>query len=393
MTIFRKTHLDNCIPEKFWIDALSSFNRLVVLDLKFICTDEILHVIGLNCLLLEEINIVSRVDICKSVFNASALVRNVSNAGLWSIKNLKHLRVLAMDQPRNENAKRVGRCVSQAGIIRLVSELPYLEELQIESCDIGSTLISTELNIGPLSLRKINYHFASAEGIRKLIKICPYLRELSVTHLSEHNKDAILQQISLSDLKLNRLDLSFFSYTESMHHLLMGKGVYLTHFSLWEMDHCLTLDAVISIGRCCPNLTSLCLMTQSKCFVMPRYFMLQEEIFSKLKSLTLGNEHFNIHQILTFFLSCTFCLERLVLKYQTKINFDDTLLNLLAKGSFRNIQYLWLDCTLEVSKAVVTQVIQNCEKLQMFTVDLNEDMTDVHKYISENNLDFQLGSY
>ncbi|KAI5631344.1 hypothetical protein NE865_15944 [Phthorimaea operculella] len=247
MTVFRKCDLDNGIPQSFWINSLPCFNRLIVLDLKFICTDEILQIIGANCPLLEEINIVSRVDICKSLFNASVLIRNVSDNGLCSIVNLKHLRILAMDPPRNERANRVGRCVSQAGIIMLISELPYLEELRIESCDIGSTLIGTVVNIGPLSLKKINCHFASAEGIKKLIKICPFLRELSVTHLSEHNKDAILEQLSASDLRLGRLDLSFFSYTDSMQQLLAVKGSYLTHFSLWEIDNSLTLDAVLSI--------------------------------------------------------------------------------------------------------------------------------------------------
>lgn len=393
MTVFRKCDLDNGIPQRFWIETLSNFNRLVILDLKFICTDEILQVIGHRCPLLEEINIVSRVDICKSLFNASVLIRNVSDAGLCSIAHLKNLRVLAMDPPRNERANRVGRCVSQAGIIMLVSKLPYLEELKIESCDIGSTLIGTVVEIGPLSLRKINCHFASADGIKKLIKICPFLRELSVTHLSEHNKDAILDQISLSELRLNRLDLSFFSYTDSMQQLLTFKGNYLTHFSLWEIDHSLTLDAVLSIGNCCPNLSSLCLMTQSKCFVIPRYFKRPRNIFSVLRSLTIGNENFNIDHILTFFLDCTQSLEKLVLKYQTKSNLDETLLHLLEKGSFRNVNYLWLDCTLEVSKEVVKQVIKICENLQMFTVDFTEEMTDVHKYINENNLDLKLGSY
>ncbi|PZC74019.1 hypothetical protein B5X24_HaOG208433 [Helicoverpa armigera] len=393
MTVFRKCDLDNSIPQRFWIATLSTFSRLVVLDLKFICTDEILEVIGESCPLLEEINIVSRVDICKSLFNASVLIRNVSDAGLCFVTNLKHLRILAMDPPRNERANRIGRCVSQAGITLLVNELPYLEELRIESCDIGSTLISSVLDIGPLSLRKMNCHFASAAGIRKLIKICPFLRELSVTHLSEHNKDAILEQISVSDLRLNRLDLSFFSYSDSMQQLLSVKGSYLTHFSLWEIDHSLTLDAVISLGRCCPNLNTLCLMTQSKCLVIPRYFRRPNKIFSELRNLTIGNENFSIDQMLTFFVECTDNLQKLVLKYQTKTNIDDTLLHLIEKGHLKNISYLWLDCTLEVSKNVVKRVIQMCEKLQMFTVDFSEEMTDIHKYINENNLDLKLGSY
>ncbi|XP_053616958.1 uncharacterized protein LOC128679037 [Plodia interpunctella] len=393
MSVFRKCDLDNGIPQLFWIESLANLQRLVVLDLKFICTDEILQVIGLNCPLLEELNIVSRVDICKSLFNASMWIRNVSDAGLCSIANLKHLRVLAMDPPRNERANRAGRCVSQAGIIMLVAELPYLEELRIESCDIGSTLITTPVDIGPLSLRKINCHFASADGIRRLIKICPFLKEFSVTHVSEHNKEDIIEQITASDLRLNKLDLSFFSYTDTMQQLLAVKGRYLTHFSLWEIENLLTLDAVLAIGNYCPHLNSLCLMTQSRHFVIPRHFRRPKGLFSHLKTLTIGNGNFDINRILTFFLDCSQDLEKLMIKYQSNAKIDETLLQLIDKGSLQNVNYLWLDCTLEISKDVIKKIIKCCEKLQTFTVDFAEDINDIHKFIVENNLDLRLGSY
>lgn len=394
ITVFRKSDLDNSIPHWFWIATLVKFNRLVVLDLKFICTDEILQVIGCNCLLLEEINIVSRVDICKSFINASVLKRNVSDAGLYAIANLKQLRILAMDPPRNERVHRIGRCVSQAGIIMLINELPFLEELRIESCNIGSTLIDSAVNIGPLSLRKMNYHFASPEGMRKLIKICPFLKELSIVHFFEHsNKDKIIEEIAISDLRLNYLDLSFFSYGDSMEQLLRCKGAYLTNFSLWEMEHSVTLDAIITIGKLCPNLYTFRLITQSKSLVFPKYFRRPKGIFNKLECLTIGCENFNIDHMLTFFLECADNLQKIMLNYQTKCNIDSILMNLLQKGYFRNIVCLWLDCTLEVSKSVVWQMIRDCEKLRKVTVDFASDISDVQKYIAENNLDLELGSY
>ncbi|CAH0696895.1 unnamed protein product [Spodoptera exigua] len=393
ISIFRKCDTDNGIPLSFWLSTLSTLKRLVVLDLKFICTDEILEVVGQNCLLLEEINIVSRVDICKSLFNASVLIRNVSDAGLSFVTNLKHLRILSMDPPRNERANRIGRCVSQAGIIMCVTKLPYLEELRIESCDIGSTLISSTIDIGPLSLRKINCHFASADGVRKLLKICPFLRELSITHLSEYSKDSILEQIRISEARLYRLDLSFFSYSESMQQLLTVKGRYLTHFSLWEIDHSMTLDAVISLGKCCPNLNTLCLMTQSNCLVIPKYFQRPKKIFSELRSLTLGNDHFSLRDILTFFLECTDSMQKLILKYQRRSMIDDIILQLLEKGYLRNLNYLWLDCTLVVTTKVAKKIIQMCDKLQIFTVDYSVEMVDIIRYINDNNLDLKLGTY
>ncbi|CAK1541413.1 unnamed protein product [Leptosia nina] len=393
MSIFRKSDVDNGIAQNFWARVIPCFSRLVVLDLKFICTDEILEIIGSQCLLLEELNIVSRVDICKSLINASVLIRNVSDAGLCCIANLNNLRILSMDPPRNERARRVGRCVSQAGIIMLISKLPYLEELHIESCDIGSTLIGTDISIGPLSLRKINYLFASAEGMRKLVKICPHLKELCITHLSAHNKDSILEEIALSDLRLHKLDMSFYSHSDSLHRLLQVKGSYITHFSLWEIDHSLSLDSVINLGMCCPNLTSLCLMTQSKYLLIPRFFRHPGNIFCKLEILTLGDENFSIEDILVFFLDCTKCMRKLTLKFETKLVIDNTLRYILQKGYLKNLNILWLDCTLEVSKQVVKEVIQGCEMLQNFTVNFTEDMSDVYKYIADNNLDFNLGSY
>ncbi|KAF9810550.1 hypothetical protein SFRURICE_021003 [Spodoptera frugiperda] len=393
LTYFRKCETDNAISQSFWISTLSTFKRLVVLDLRFICTDEILEVISQNCPLLEDINIVSKVDVCKSLFNASVLIRNVSDAGLCFVTNLKHLRILSMDPPRNERANRIGRCVSQAGIIMCISKLPYLEELRIESCDIGSTLISSTIDIGPLSLRKINCHFASADGIRKLLKICPFLRELSITHLSEFSKDLILEQICMSEARLYRLDLSFFSYTESMQQLLTVKGSYLTHFSLWEIDHSMTLDAIISLGRCCPNLNTLCLMTQSNSLVIPKYFQRPGKIFSELRNLTIGNDHFCMHDILTFFLECTDNMQKLVLKYQRQTRIDETLLHLLEKGHLRNLNSLWLDCTFVVSKNVVKKIIQMCDKLQVFTVDFLVEMMEIIQYIKDNNLDLRFGTY
>lgn len=394
LTVFRKSDLDNCIPLQFWLTIIPNLTHLVVLDLKFICSDEILGVIGANCFLLEEINIVSRVDICKSLFNASVLIRNVSDEGLMSVAKLKRLKIVSMDPPRNERINKIGRCVSQLGIILLIRELPCLQELRIDTCDIGSTLISTHVDIGPLSLRKINCHFPSVDGIRKLLQICPKLKELSITHLSRCNKDAVLDEITTSDIKLNQLHLSFFVFTPSLKNLLVAKGSYLTHFSLWEIEHSLTFDTIFCIGKNCPNLDTLCLVTQSSDLEVPRYFQRPKDFFSELQVLTIGNGNFNIDHILSFFLECTSYMQKLVVKYQTKTNIDGTILQLLRKGCLKEVNYLWLDCTLEVSKDVVIEVIKMCEKLQMLTVDFSGSIiTDIYKLISDNNLDLKLGSY
>ncbi|XP_041972203.1 uncharacterized protein LOC121728151 [Aricia agestis] len=392
MSVFRKIDVDNCIPKVFWIHMFPMLNRLVVLDLKFICTDEILETIAKSCPLLEELNIVSKVEIRKSLINASVIVRNVSDVGLNYLTTLKRLRILSMDPPRNEKSNRVVRGVSQTGIIMLIRELPYLEELRIESCDIGSTLIGSQVEIGPLNLRKVNCHYISAESIQKLVKICPNLKELAITHLSTHDKDDVLEAISASNLQLSRLDMLFFSYSPSLDRLLKVQGQYLTHFSLWEIDDCMTIETIINLGVSCPNITNICLLTQSSSLSIPHLYK-KPNIFNKLQTLTVGSDNFNLEKVLTFFLEAAQNLQKLTVKYQSKTQFDATLKLILSKGYLRNIKSLWLDCTLEVSKEVIKQIIQSCCNLTDLTVDFNEDMKDVHEYISNNNLDLKLGGY
>lgn len=368
--------------------------RLIVLDLKFLCTDEMLQIISSKCPLIEELNIVSRVDVCKSRINASVLIRNVSDVGLSYITKLKHLRILSMDPPRNQKSSRVGRCVTQSGIIMLLRDIPYLEELNIESCDIGSTIIRSNVSIGPLSLRKVNCHLVAAKGIRKLIKTCPHIKELTVTHLtSKEDRNKLLEEITKSDLRLNKLNMSFFSYTEALFHLLQVQGRYLTHFTLWDVDQSVNIDSIVSIGTCCPNLTSLVLMTQSNQLFIPRFFKRPDKIFTELRSLTLGNENFNLGDILLFFLQYADKLQRLTLKYQSKVNFDEILLNIIQKGYIKDICYMWLDCTLEVNRRVVMKVIQSFDKLSDITVDFTEDAVEIIYYIHDNNLDLKIGGY
>lgn len=393
ITCFLKSDMDNSIPHYFWIDHLPNLTRLRVLDLKLICTDEILETIGQNCLNLEEINAVSRVDLRKSPFNASVLIRNVSDAGLNHLLNLKHLRILAIDPPRNERLSvRVGRCISQAGIRRIVSQLPALEELRVESCDIGSTLVAGDHEYGPLTLKKINCHFVYLDSVQKLLTLCPCLRDLSLTHLSGINNEEILQQVAQSDVRLYRLDLSFFGFSDNMQELLKIKGSHITNFSLLETDTSLSFESILTVGKYCPNIVKFRLITQSKRLIVPANFKSKSgPIFSELKSLTLGCDNFVIENILVFFLTHAQCLSRLSVKYQTKISVNDTLMRLLSRGLLKHLVFLWLDCTLIVSNDVIKNIIDHCNLLNNFVVSYDCDGT-LQSYIKQNNFDLKLDS-
>lgn len=368
--------------------------RLVELNLQQICTDDMLKVVGQNCTLLQKINAISRVDLLKSSFNASVLIRNVSDAGLQHLIDLKHLRILIIDPPRNERLSvQKTKYISQAGIRNIVNHLQSLEELRIESCDIGSTLVAAEFTCHPLGLKKINRHFARTESVRKLVKLCPNLIDLNLTHLGESDSDEILQLLIRSEMSLNRLVLSFFPFTSSMRELLTIKGCNLTDFTLWEVGNALSLNDILTIGKCCPNLIALRLITRSVNLVVPHNYKRKEILFKDLKSLYLGSGNFNLEDVLLFFMSYAKCLSNLIVKYHAKLSFDATLTKLLQSGFMHHLVFLSLDCTLSVSQVVIKKVIDSCYLLRRFTVSYNDQDMCLQKYIKDNNFDITLDSY
>lgn len=393
--VFKKCYLDTSVPQNFWIQLIPKLPNLVILNLRQICTDEILRVVGKHCLSLELINAISKVDLQKSKLNASVLTRNVSDVGLGYLISLKRLRVLIIDPPRNDRlSTRKYKYISQTGIRNLVSKLPSLEELRIESCDVGSTLVAGKFKNCTLNLRTMNRHFVTIESIQKLVKLCPHLNDLNLTHIDLYNCEEILKILTDSELCLSRLVLTYFPFTGFMEELLRVKGPNLVEFTLREAGNIMNLNAIILIGRCCPNLHTLRIITQSSNLIVPENFRPKELLFQELECLYIGSDNFSLENILLFFMSHNKFISNLIITYQSKIPFDSTLLKLLKTGAMNSLTFLSLDCTLAISSAVIKEVIDHCDSLTKLFVTCSDNDSHLQSYIKDNNLALTLtGNY
>lgn len=387
--------MDCSIPQSFWIQQLSKLSNLVILNLRRITTDEILRVVGTYCHSLEIINAISKIDLQKSKLNASVLTRNVSDVGLDYLITLKRLRILIIDPPRNDClSTRKYKYISQTGIRNIVNRLPSLEELRIESCDVGSTLVVGEFTNRTLNLRTMNRHFVTVESVKKLVRLCPLLNDINLTHLNLFNSEEILKTLTDSDLRLSKLVLTFFPFKEPMRELLEVKGHNLTDFTLREAENVMNLDDLVLIGRCCPNLRTLHIITQSSNLIVPEILKPKQLLFQELECLYIGSDNFNLEDVLLFFMSHNKSISNLSISYQSKTLFDSTLLKLLKIGAINSLTLLSLDCTLSVSSAVIKEVIDNCSLLNKLFVTCSDNDSHLKKYIKDNNLALMLkGNY
>lgn len=388
LMVYRKCAQDSAFTLDFWIKSLPNYKQLRVLDLKFICTDEILEVVGANCLLLEEINIVSKVDITRSPVNAYVLARNVSDSGLKHVANLKQLKTLFMDPPKNELSCKKGRHVTQDGIVTLISELPLLNELRIETCDVGATIVNSNLNVGPLSLTAINYHFATPTTIRRLIALCPSIKALSLTQTNMNDRDKILDEVGNSHLELQKLHLSYFPYTSSLTNLLRLKGQGLLDFLIFDIEGTMSTESIIEIGNYCPNIVHLNMYSYGPMFEPP--LSLDTPLYTKLKYLTIGAER--LCELIHFFLKHAKNLISLHIKHRNKTNVDSILCSLLKNDMLNNLEELHIDCTLIISTDMVKEIIRSCKSLRFLSL-LTFKNEEIAAFIKENNYDVVIKGY
>lgn len=359
------------------------------------CSDGILEVIGSHCLKLIEVNIVSSVGCKQAIYN-----RDVTDAGLRYVANLKKLRKLHMDCPRNErNIKLRNRPgVTESGIMLLVSSLPCLEDLCIAHFDIGTNIINSKVVLGPLNLRVIRYNFPSHDGIRKLLGICPNVRNITVEHMPEIDTtmDMVLKEITNSNATISQLELPFFKFSDSFKQFLKIKGLYITDISLRDSGNALTFEALLCVGTCCVNLVTLFFTSHSPTLEIPKFYQTPPHVFPELKMVTLGNGLFNIRDFLMFLLANRQVRELTVIYPPKdrilKKDIQNEILYLLQIGYLRLMNSIWLDDNLVISKSAVITLIDQCVHLTHLTVNQSKDeRRQVYKYIKDNNYEVELG--
>lgn len=251
------------VPDSaFWKSKICMLKKIVVLNLKMVCTDDVLEVVGANCRALEYINMVSRVaSLSDSAnnFNALKLKFFVSDDGLKCLSECKHLKKIVMTKVVRSQC--AGSKITHSGICFLLKSLPKLEVISFS--DMGSVIDEID-TVDSLSLTSISDYHPIPQRILKISSLCPHLTELFL-HLpidfcdSEKLGDDILIQLCKSNLRLQSLNLNHFPLNESFNEFIKEKGKYLIDLVLSKhVTVSGTVDAIM-LGYNCPNLEYLCL--------------------------------------------------------------------------------------------------------------------------------------
>ncbi|XP_063239488.1 uncharacterized protein LOC134540591 [Bacillus rossius redtenbacheri] len=251
---------ENKADDSFWIRNLSYLSNLVELNLRLVCTDEILEVVGGCCQKLTKIYIASKVEKDTTStsltfpFNAMKLNLFVSDEGLRHISRCKSLRVVTMSPLIRSHGG--GRTMSVAGIRQLVRSLPCIQ--YVSYSDMG-VVISEEMDdVDSLPLVRVDDSHPQARHIRAMSRLCPRLRSLVLTAaFNRTNTVDVMDALRGSDLEVSDLELVNFPACDSLLCLVRAKGVFLTRLCLKICN--ITFDLLSNIGQSCVNLQHLTL--------------------------------------------------------------------------------------------------------------------------------------
>ncbi|XP_071446102.1 uncharacterized protein [Hetaerina americana] len=405
------------IEDPFWIDHLSRLPFITSLDLHLICTDEILEVIGRFCPLLEEINIVSRLEQDKRAkacsFNALKLKFFVSDEGLSYLSNCKKLKKLTMNKMLRSHY--VGRMMTDNGIRKLLRALSNLQFISYG--DTGSVIAHGMEGISALNLQGLSDVHPSPIHIDAAARLCPRLQCLSlsmptgnVSQVSDGrdgNEEGgmVLQALSRSSINVTGLELNQFKFEETLLNLLKVKGDHITNLDL-NTSNAMSSKDIISIGRNCPSIQGLCVKNMgpepASVKVHPWHkspsFDSKIPPFSCLQGLQLNGQDWNPEIILGLCLSYAFHLKTLSLQNFSYLNLLDKIMSrIFFINPMRELiaLYLYVGCPLSFNG--ILQVLENCPKINQLTFLeheflQSEDVALLKEEVQKNNFDLNICS-
>lgn len=247
----------------FYETYLTGLNKLVVLNLTKVCTDEVLKIVGENCPLLEIIYIISKTESLSKKnrrdLNALKLKYFVSDEGLSQLHNCKYLKKIYMDKIIRSSCG--GRKITHKGLISLLYFLPNVQYISYE--DMGRVLeewFSEPGGIRPLHLNHIHDNHVTPHHISILSSLCPSVRTLclAVPTVAEDPDvpSQCLERLAESTVAIENLVLKCFPFDEALSTYLCIKGKFLTSLSL-EHNSSITTGSLTVIGEKCKLLQNL----------------------------------------------------------------------------------------------------------------------------------------
>ncbi|KAL1130928.1 hypothetical protein AAG570_012169 [Ranatra chinensis] len=358
--------------DSFYSAQICKLNKIVVLDLTMVCTDEILKVVGHSCPALKEVRIVSKVESVTTKtrleLNALKLKFFVSDDGLQHIHQCKNLRRIIMNQILRSNCG--GRKITHDGIRKLLIALPKLQ--YINYSDMGLVLESGIENVNQLNLRKLHdYHILPCH-IDVYSSLCPDLQEICLkvpmTSVDQNMPNECIDRLTESKLQLASLELAFFPFEDQIKKYLRLKGNFLVHFSIFCGSN-VTAENLYLLGKCCPNLKSL----QVKILHQgPREDVIRKakhNYFKNLENLHLIGINWDPKVIFPLCIVNAKNLRILGLINREYIGYaDGSFKELLHKNPLKYLQNACLHDGFSLTQETLESFFMSCQNLQSLTV-------------------------
>ena len=393
--------------DDFWIQKIPTLTRLVVLSLYHVATDEIIEVVSNNCPLLEDINIVSKVEDARNAenenFNAMKLKFFVSDVGLNHLVKCKRLRIITTNKNIRSNCG--GRMMTHEGFRALLKGLPNLE--MIRYGDLGSVLATGMDNVGELALTYVSDNHPDANHINVTSRLCPHLKHLSLSlpHQERFSgpdamSEDVARSLAHSDIKPSILELQHFTFNTEVANLFAVKGIYLSSLFLCSMNT-ITSKEVIIIGQHCPNVKNVHIKglgAEVPCSNLARSFSQPAPMFQNLKCLYVSGKSWDICYILNLFLRHAAELSGLnVWNASTSLESDKALTKVISSLSFNELKSANFCYGCRLSIETVRKFIYRCPKLTHLTVFEHDalqpsEIEILQKEASARNLDIELQS-
>lgn len=379
--------IPRAVNDEFWLKNLPKLGNVTMLDLSFVCTDELLEVVCDNCLKLEEIDITSKMRFVNdgSEFgwseNHPKVFTHVSDQGLLFLSKCKKLKKIKMLERLNK--KFMGKTMTLYGIRNLVKSLPHLESLTFD--DMGSVLGSGMEDFeGRLSLTQITCRSPSLSELKEIVRLCPKLMGIVIVNdrgEGQASSAEIFSFLSNSDLQLKKLALENFPWDESLRSYLTSRGNHLSNFGLFGNCGRMTSKDITIIGELCPNLLQLNLFGLWRENIDPFEPKRKKpnELFKKLRHVFLGGQEWNPKAVFSACIANAENLTQIGLQNGQNDNYFDLVSSVCLDQAFpdlkisnklEKLEKLMLYGRLQISDEVFRSFVEHCPVLSAVEVSV-----------------------
>jgi len=399
------------VLDEFWLTHLAALHKLVVLNLYLACTDEILKVVSENCPLLEDINIVSKVENCRNNtagnFNALRLKLFVSDVGLGYLLKCQKLKRITTNKMLRSHCG--GRMMTHDGLRTLVRGLPNLESLRYE--DLGSVIASGMSDIDQLALTNLCDNHPCQKNIEEAARLCPRLSHLclcipygeeSPMNLNSHRlSEEVVTTLAESSIFPSILEIQHFYYSDAVSNLLQVKGSSLTSLFLHTVNN-IGVAELFLIGNVCSNLENLHIKGLGSKFVKDTAnkwlasVSLGQPLYKNLKCLYLSGKKWRPSLILDLFMATARGLTSLsvwnsMLSYGVPSTLDD----FVQGHEFPQLQSANFCPGCSLSIEALRSFVHKCPKLKHLMLFEHEGLTsqdiqELQKEADSKNLNFKI---